>query len=412
MRHDRAPRPKKNRIDILDALRGFALLGIIVINVQSWAGWWALYPPEQAAVSGGPESAWWYRFLLTSVVEGKFYTIFSFLFGLGFALQLSRLQLRGLDGTRIYRRRLLVLLGIGLIHMTLLWEGDILTLYALLGLLLPLFIRWSDRSLITAAVVLLLLPIAGVALFHWARIDPDLGLIDLGEHFFVAMGGAPGEGWRTWLLRDDLRSYFVWTLPSLPYRFGLFFENWRIPKVLAIMLLGLLAGRRLVAGELINNRSLLRRVAVFGFVVGVPANIGYGLIGGLAQQEFSRQLAATALYAVGVVPLGLAYAACFVLLWPTARTILALFAAPGRMALTNYLSQTILGILIFYGIGFGLYRSLGPWEFTGIAVAIFVTQVLWSRLWLRHFAQGPMEWLWRQLTYGRLSRHDEVLAAR
>lgn len=390
--------PAAERIEVLDALRGFALLGIIIINVREWAGWYALQPAEKDAVSGGPASTWWYDFLATSLVEGKFYTIFSFLFGLGFALQLSRIQRRGLDGIRIFRRRLLLLLAIGLIHMTFLWHGDILTLYALLGLLLPLFTSWSDRRLLVLAMFLILLPIAGVALVHLAQVDPDLRLYELGERLFAALGG-DDDRWRTWLLREDFRSYFAWTLASPPFRIGGFFESWRIPKVLAIMLLGLLAGRKLVAGKLLEDRALLRRVAVFGLLIGIPANIGYGLIGGLWQQEFSRVLTATALYAIGVVPLGLAYAACFVLLWPVARKVLALFVAPGRMALTNYLSQTILGIIIFYGIGFGLYRSLGPWEFTGVAVAIFAAQVVWSRLWLRHVKQGPMEWLWRLGTY-------------
>lgn len=411
MRTDEAVGPAKDRIDVLDALRGFALLGIIVVNVRAWAGWYTFQPAERAAVSGGPTSAWWYDFLLTSIVEGKFYTIFSFLFGLGFALQLSRLQRRGLDGIRIFRRRLLVLLAIGLIHMTFLWEGDILTLYALLGLLLPLFTGWSDRRLLILAACLLLLPIAGITLFHLAKVDPDLRLIELAEHLFAALGG-DNDGWRTWLLREDLRSFFTWTLSGPPFRIGGFFESWRIPKVLAIMLLGLLAGRRLVADKLLEDRTLLSRVALFGFLIGIPANIGYGLIGGLGQEDFPRALTATAFYAIGVVPLGLAYAASFVLLWPKARKILGLLAAPGRMALTNYLSQTILGIIIFYGIGFGLYRSLGPWEFSGVAVAIFAAQLIWSRLWLRYFAQGPMERLWRLGTYGRSSRHDEVLAAR
>ena len=398
MNHDQPATAAHDRIDILDALRGFALLGIIIVNVRAWAGWYTFEPAGRDAVSGGAQSAWWYEFLLTSLVEGKFYTIFSFLFGLGFALQLSRLQRRGLDGIRIFRRRLLVLLAIGLIHMTFLWEGDILTLYALLGLLLPMFMSWSDRRVIVLAIALLLLPIAGIALVNLARIDPDLGLVEFGEHLFTALGG-DDEGWRTWLLREDFRSYFTWTLAAPPFRIGGFFESWRIPKVMAIMLLGLLAGRRLITGKLLQDRALLHKVGVYGLLVGIPANIGSGLFGGLSQEEFSRSLIATALYAVGVVPLGLAYAACFALLWPKAHRIVGLLAAPGRMALTNYLSQTILGILIFYGIGFGFYRSLGPWEFTAVAVAIFAVQIVWSRLWLQRFRQGPMESLWRRLTY-------------
>ena len=93
--------PTRERIDIIDALRGFALLGILLVNIRSWSGWWSLEPAQRHVLSGGPDSTWWFNFLVTAVLEGKFYTIFSFLFGLGFALQLSRLQRRSLAGVAI-----------------------------------------------------------------------------------------------------------------------------------------------------------------------------------------------------------------------------------------------------------------------------------------------------------------------
>lgn len=403
--------PTRDRIDVIDALRGFALLGILLVNIRSWSGWFSLEPAQRDALSGGPDWTWWFNFLVTAVLEGKFYTIFSFLFGLGFALQLSRLQRRGLAGVAIYRRRLLILLVIGILHMSLIWDGDILTLYAVLGLLLPFFVRWSDRHLLIAAAVLILVPVAGVSLVHGLSIKPDLGLSNIGNWLFVAFGGDLAQE-KVWLLREDLRSLAAWNLSGPPFRIGDLIASWRLPKVLAIMLLGLWAGRRLVAGELLQNRSLLRRVAIAGFVVGIPANVAYGLVGGLDQEQFDKLLSATLLYAVGVVPLALAYAASFALLWGKAAAVLQMFAAPGRMALSNYLSHSLLGIAIFYGIGAGFYRTLSPWTVSAIGLAIFALQIVWSRLWLARYPQGPMEALWRRLTYAGTKRHDEVLLAR
>lgn len=402
--------PVSDRIDLLDSLRGFALLGILLVNIRAWAGWFNLGPAERNALAGGPDGTWWYEFLVAAVLEGKFYTIFSFLFGIGFTLQLSRLQSRGLRGVAIYRRRLLILLGFGLLHMSLMWDGDILALYALLGMLLPFAWGWSDRRLLGAALVLILLPIPGVLLVHGLGIKPDLGLPDLGNQLFVALGGDVAQE-RVWLLREDWRSYLAWHLSGPPFRIGGFFETWRIPKVLAIMLIGMWAGRRLIAGRLADDRKLLVRAVAIGLAIGIPANIAYGLSGGLEQDDYSRVLAATIYYAIGVVPLGLAYGAAFVMLAQRLPAIMSAFAAPGRMALTNYLSHTLLGIIIFYGVGFGLYRSVSPWTVGVIALAIFAAQMLWSRLWLRRFQQGPMEALWRRLTYGRAKGADRAAFA-
>ncbi|RYE03364.1 MAG: DUF418 domain-containing protein, partial [Sphingomonadales bacterium] len=129
-----APVSATERMDLLDGLRGFALLGILLANIDYWSGWLFLTPDQAAALAGGTQ-AHVQHVLHKLLIDGKFYTIFSLLFGLGFTLQLSRLEKRGADGVAIFRRRLLALLAIGLVHLWLIWDGDILTLYALLGLL-------------------------------------------------------------------------------------------------------------------------------------------------------------------------------------------------------------------------------------------------------------------------------------
>jgi uncharacterized protein len=169
-------------------------------------------------------------------------------------------------------------------------------------------------------------------------------------------------------------------------------ESWRIPKVLGTMLLGLWAGRRLAAGALLSDRRLLRRVLISGLALGFPASLAYALLPGQDQSDIPST--------IGTVPLAMAYAAAFALAWPRQQWLLGLFAAPGRMALTNYLATSLVGALFFYGFGLGLIGRLSPLEIYGVAVAIFATQTVVSHWWLARHSQGPMEALWRRLTYG------------
>lgn len=382
------------RIEVLDALRGFTLFGILLANILYWAGWIFMDEAARAALAGADaaRAADAFHHL---VVDGKFYTLFSLLFGIGFALQLDRLERRGADGVRIFRRRLLVLLAIGLVHLVFIWDGDILTLYALLGLTLPFFRRWRERRLLLAALLLILLPAAGQALFQAMGWEPHRFFYSLSDSISRSLGGTPGSE-IAWLQREDPGAFLAWTMGGWPYRPGTLIESWRIPKVLGIMLLGLALGRRLVAGRLIEDRRLLLRTLGLGLAVGLPASLAYAATPGLGQESIPS--------IVGTVPLALAYAAAFVLAWPHAKPVLGLFAAPGRMALTNYLTHSLLGILLFYGVGFGLVGRLPPAGFYGIAAAIFAAQILLSHWWLARREQGPMEALWRRATYGRSGR--------
>ncbi|HEY0116862.1 MAG TPA: DUF418 domain-containing protein [Allosphingosinicella sp.] len=386
-----AAAPARDRIELLDALRGFALFGILLANILYWSGWIFLEEPQRVALAGEASTHAQHLFHLT-LVDGKFYTLFSLLFGIGFSLQLARLQSRGVDGIRIFRRRLLVLLGIGLIHMVLIWDGDILTLYALLGLLLPWFRNWGDRHLLIAAVLLILSPIAGVALFEALGWQPHVAINGLGDSIGASLGGNPKDP-VGWLQRSDPQAFLAWVLGGWPYAIGTRIESWRIPKVLGIMLLGLVLGRRLAAGGLLDDRRLMWMALAGGLAVGLPFSLAYALTADATQTSLSSML--------GTVPLALAFGAGFVLVWPRAKGMLGLLAYPGRMALTNYLMHSLLGILLFYGIGFGLIGRLPPAGFYPIALAILAAQVVFSRLWLARFDQGPMEALWRRLTYGR-----------
>jgi uncharacterized protein len=385
---------RAERIELLDALRGFALFGILLANILYWSGWGALTEDQRIAFAGADAAAWQYRFHHL-LVDGKFYTIFSLLFGAGFALQIARLNARGMEGLRIYRRRLLVLLGIGLVHSWLIWDGDILTLYALLGFVLPFFYRWRDRSLmIAAAVLIFLVPIAGIWLFARLGWEPHQYLYALSFSIAESLGAdtAPEKA-LDWFRRDDFAGWASWQLSGTPFSWALRIESWRIPKVLGIMLVGMVVGRGLASGGLIENRRLLRKVLLAGLAIGVPGSAAYALLPGQGQADWPSL--------VGTVPLALAYAAAFVLAWPRARPLLRHFVPVGRMALTNYLAHSVIGLIFFYGIGFGLAGTFSPIGFYGVALLIFGAQAFFSRWWLGRYEQGPAEAFWRVATYGR-----------
>ncbi len=167
----------------------------------------------------------------------------------------------------------------------------------------------------------------------------------------------------------------------------------RLPKILAMFLLGFYAYRRKFFQNLSSHQPFIRRVLVYGLILGLVGNVTAGIVGVIT-------------YAFGVPALALALVALVATLWQRApsshgRRLLASLAPVGRMALTNYLMQTVICVLIFYGYGFGQFGKFGATTATLIALAIFVFQILMSALWLKYFSYGPMEWIWRQLTYRR-----------
>lgn len=384
--------PTKDRIELLDALRGFALFGILLANILVFSGWMLMSEEARASLAGEGTSLWQQRFH-RFLVDGKFYTIFSLLFGAGFALQIESLRRRGADGLRIYRRRVLILLGFGLVHSVLIWDGDILTLYALLGLILPLFHRLPDRILLaSAAILIFVLPFAGMALLRLLGWPSDVGLMALSDRVALGMGAVDPQNGVEWLRRRDFQGWLAWITSGPIFSWGLRIESWRIPKVLGIMMVGIMIGRRLRAGRLLDDRALLWRVLVVGAAIGVPANLAYALSADASQHSWHSL--------IGTVPMAFAYAAAFALAWPALRPVLGLFCAPGRMALTNYLAQSVICIFIFYGIGLGQVGYWPPPFFYAFAIALFTAQLAFSHLWLQHHRQGPMEALWRRWTYG------------
>jgi uncharacterized protein len=247
------------------------------------------------------------------------------------------------------------------------------------------------------------LPVLGQAVANTFGLDLSLGLDRVGVRVMAALGGPdapPPTDWLAWTLRPDLRSYLAFHLAGPFFRFAYLFGTWRFPKLLGIMLLGLWLGRRLGPEAAPLDHGLLRRVLLVAGTIGIPASLVYGWLGGLEQADRTLRLAATAAYALSVVPLAIVYASGFALLWPRASRFLGLLVAPGRMALTNYLLQSVISTALFFGVGLGLAGRLPPRSIVATAVAIYAVQALGSHLWLERFRSGPFEWAWRRIAFG------------
>lgn len=386
------------RVRLLDALRGFAILGILLANMLSFSGY-VLLTPESATQLTTATADHIAVFLIDALVDGKFYSLFSFLFGVGFAIQLMRAEKRNDQFVSLFRRRLLILLFIGLAHAYLLWYGDILSIYALTGFLLIPFRGRTDRTLLLWAVILLAVPIILYALMIVLRIpDP-----------YAAIGNAEGDPDLVRTINTFAHGgyfqIFKENLWGLAYRYADLLYTSRFPKVLGMFLLGFCAGRRGIFLQIENYLPLVRRVFKWGLAFGLIGNLALALlrtIGPDTPPSFTGLLQTIA-YAVGVPSLCLFYIAALTLLWrrPGWQPRLSVLVPAGQMALSNYLLQTLICVTIFYGYGFGLFGRVGAALGTALGVLIFLIQLALSAWWLRRFDYGPVEWVWRQLTYRR-----------
>ena len=400
------PTQINERIQTVDIVRGFALLGIGMVNLANFGSAIFLVAVDShAPLAPIDQLASW---LITFFAEGKFYPLFSFLFGLGLAIQMERAAARGTPFVPIYARRLLVLLLIGLAHATLVWSGDILVLYAVLGFLLLLFRKRSPRALLIWAGISMSIPILlSLALY---------GLVELGR-------GTPENAA---MIDESFRNTEAMFQASIAqadqvYANGTFAEAtaqrlrdlsflyssmpFFAPNVFAMFLLGLYAGERGIFQNVAGNLAFIRRVRGWGLAIGLLLSAIYVV----ADAYSSRALPSlpgvfvTIAFALGGASLCFGYAATIALLaernaW---QRRLAPLAAAGRMALTNYITHSLVGALLFYGYGLGLYGRIGVGVGALIVLALYGAQLVFSTWWLRRFNFGPLEWLWRSLSYGR-----------
>ena len=388
--------PTSERIQELDVLRGVAVAGILLANVLVFFGIVFMRPDRVAALPTAALDTG-ALFLDKVLVDGKFYSVFSLLFGIGFGLQLAR---GGDAAFPRFKRRLRILLAIGAIHAFLIWAGDILMLYALLGFTMPWFARKSNHELLRWTVILLAIPTAlyVVALAGWTLAGSGATPVQSGAGLpaeFLAILEAMGRG--------GVRDAFIGNLVFLAGRWADLVATVRFPKVLGMFVLGLWTVRAGLALSPAGHRATLVRWSLLGWGVGLPTNViaAVALLRGPYLPPSVGGFLGVVMQAVGVPMLALGYAATVALLVVDGRRLVTVFAPVGRMALTNYLMHSIFCVVLSYGFGFALWWRIGASTALAIAAAIIVLQIPLSAWWLTRFRFGPIEWIWRRLTYGQ-----------
>lgn len=381
-----SPTALDGRIESLDIMRGFALLGIFIANMLAFHTPYMHLDPYTWFSSNSDEIT--FRWI-DIFVQGSFYPIFAFLFGYGINMQYEKSLDRKTPFAPLMAKRLSILLVIGLLHALLLWSGDVLFAYATLGFLLILFVRIPAKWLIPFAAVLYIIPVGLIyfAMRLIAKTSPDLLLEDFADinkiesSIEIFAHGTFGE---IFTFR-----FFEWLVVGLGGAFmGIFI-------VLPIIMLGAALSKLKVierAGELKGKIALVTVVGLaLGIWIKVLPHLGnptYDLV--LLQDTF------------GGVILAVGYVGLLLLLCtnPLFRTVFRPVGKAGRMSLTTYITQSIVATTIFYSYGLGLYGKVDLLTGTWIAVGVFIIQVIFAEIWLSKFRMGPLEWLWRRGTYG------------
>ncbi len=395
--------PIAERISILDVLRGFALMGILIMNMPgfSYSGWhesdgshyWPLQVDQLAEQ------------VRNALFSGKFNSLFSVLFGLGFTIQFARMQQQDpLGADRLYLRRLLMLLVIGVVHACVFWTGDVLHVYAILGIVLLFGLRKvSDRGLVLVMVGCLVYPLMA-SLLRVAFVSKEFvaSRVALGKGFALTNDAAYGAGsfWATVWENMRIMAHEYGDLYSLWGTFG-----WYVSMTLT-MLLGVLAGRRRWAQRIPELMPQIKRLTWVMLVVGLALSTTSTMIWEANRTPGPSLIKTFAglCYNISRPMLMVFYVLLIVQLFQhqTWKRLFRPFELAGRMPLTNYLMQTAICTTLFYGWGFGLWAKVGP--AAGLALSVFIffaVQVPWSYWWLRTHERGPMEALWARMTYGR-----------
>ncbi len=411
------PTPSGDRIVALDILRGFALLGILLVNIMSFGGVAAI-DHEWAGFADKTVQGF-----VEFFARSKFISIFAMLFGIGFAMQMARLKEKTGHYLWTYGRRLMVLFLFGAAHLVL-DPLEVLSRYAMCGALLLFFRRASLKALVLWALLIMTLPYLHTAIVSTlATVETTAQVMAETEQTEqqsnqqienedtdsgVSWNPYAGENAARVYSEGDLSEVLAYNLQFTVSRFTSSWVNYLWMSVpLPLMLIGFYIGRCRILERIHDEIPLLRNVIWIGLGFGIASTwFGEVLFGwaSIAGWDPWVWFAGSLFWVLGGWGMALGYAAGIVLLiqrdlW---KKYLASLRAAGRLTLSNYLLQTLICTTLFYSYGLGLYGKLGPAVTALLVIGIYLLQVVLSSLWVRRFRFGPVEWLWRSITYGRL----------
>lgn len=375
------------RIHEIDGIRGFALLGILMMNIMSFATPMMQDGMDQQATERftGQYNEW-SIFFINTFVTTNFYTMFSFLFGLGFYIFLSRAQNKVQSTNVLFLRRMGMLLIFGILHGVLLWYGDILWTYAVTGILLLFFFKLPPKINL----------IIGVSLLGVFTVFLLLMSILLFGVNVPVEGAFPLPFDMTETIHEGSYSELI-ILNSTFLGISLMNIIFLVPNVLAVFLIGLYAAQKGIFNHLEENKGLINKVAIVGLGIGLPVKILTGYAVTYQSLDSAWSMLSMLSSTMGGPLMSLGYIALFLIIVRKLPALVKVLQPVGQMALTNYIMQTVIMMIIFYG--FNLFNRVDAVYFIPIVLAVFIVQVIYSHLWMRVFRFGPLEWIWRTVTY-------------
>ena len=389
------PTKPNTRIEVLDIYRGFAVLGIFMVNIVIMHSTFINQDAYLAQFTAPVDLIT--QKILQLFFYTKFFPIFSLLFGLGIAIQVLKRKEEHKPITGFLTRRMFFLFLFGILHIVFIWSGDLLHLYALLGLLTMAFIRLPNKILVTFAVLLVCFPFYDFlleSLFNAIHFEPFTYLSDYDGrkiNSIITTG--------TYLEGFQLRSLEY--LTNLPMLFGFL-----APVALSMFLLGLFLGKNKIIYSLDQFLLKIKKpMLLLALITNVYRVLFLEVLTNL--NSYKTEIIRTLFIKLMVicdVAMGLFYLWLIGWVWYYTpwQKIVSPLKYVGRMALTNYILQSAIGVVLFSSIGFKLYETLRPIETLIIPSIVFAIQIVLSKIWLKHFKYGPLEWLWRCLTYKRL----------
>ncbi|THD65865.1 DUF418 domain-containing protein [Robertkochia marina] len=398
---DNKPTGTTKRIELLDVYRGFAILGIFVVNIVIMNSTF-LNQDEFAQQWTSPVDQLSER-ILQLFFYTKFFPIFSLLFGLGISMQALKWYEKNTLSFSFFARRMFILFLFGILHILLLWSGDVLHLYALLGLLTTVFIKRSNTLILSLSLLVLLFP------FYDTIFEQLLTLLNFQPEVYLSdhTGASVNEVIRNGSYAEGVKLRILEYLSNIPMLFGFL-----APVALSMFLLGLYLGKNRIHQ---NIEAFIERIKKPIILITVITNIYRVLFLfvftklDIYQMAIARTLFVKLMVLSDVV-MGLFYLWLLGWLWQYTpwRKILSPLKYAGRMALTNYIMQSFIGLILFSSVGFSLYETMSPHQTFLTALLVFGFQVMGSKIWLRFFQYGPLEWIWRCFTYKKLLPNKKV----